>query len=130
VDGRMVPDPHQVPQKAQSPVQRFVVNVAHEDILNTDNKCLNSLFRWRLCKTWPPVSATTLTPTAASTCVASCSPSHRAEPRSLRVTRKLSSIQLPTWGFGPSPSRLATLPSAASHGCSPAASVGPRAQRF
>jgi hypothetical protein len=29
VDGRMVPDPHQVPQKAQTPVQRFVVNVAH-----------------------------------------------------------------------------------------------------
>ena len=41
----MVPDPHQVPQKAQSPAQRFLVKVAHAYILNTDSRCFNSLLR-------------------------------------------------------------------------------------
>ena len=45
MDGRMVPDPQEVPQKAQSPVQRFLINAAHKCILNTDYRCFNSLLR-------------------------------------------------------------------------------------
>lgn len=45
VDRRMVPDPNQFPQKAQSPVQRYLVKAVHSDILNTDNRCFNSLLR-------------------------------------------------------------------------------------
>ena len=38
-----MPDLHQIAQKTQCPVQRFLVNVAHSYSLNTDNKCFNSL---------------------------------------------------------------------------------------